>query len=122
MKRKMLRKNIPTPESILWQTVRNRKINNLKFKRQFSIGRYVVDFYCPTLQLAIEIDGDYHNAKSIKEYDAERQLFIESLGISCFRFTNKDISENLESVINKIHSFSLSLRRRGIKGEVKGGV
>lgn len=137
MKRKMLRRNIPSQESMLWHVLRNRKINNLKFKRQFSIGRYIVDFYCPALQLVIEIDGDYHNADLIKEYDADRQLLIESLGIYCLRFTNKDISGNLEGVINKIKfitssptlllrkekgekikSFSLSLRRRGTKGEV----
>lgn len=118
-KRRLLRKNLPSVELILWEHLRNRKLNGEKFKRQFSIGRYVVDFYCPKLNLAIEIDGGYHLAKETTEYDKDRQEVIESLGIAVLRFKNKEILENIENVINKINSFSLSLRRRGARGEVK---
>ena len=113
IKRKLLRRNAPFPEDILWQALRNRKINNQKFKRQFSIERYVVDFYCPELRLAIEIDGSYHDEKSVKEYDLERHRFIQSLGLRCPYFKNEDIEENLYGVIDKINLFSLALRRRG---------
>jgi len=97
----------------LWQALRNRKAGGQKFKRQFSIGRYVVDFYCSALRLAIEIDGGYHNERSVKEYDLERHRFVESLGLHCLHFKNKDIEENVSGVIDTINSFSLSLRRRG---------
>ena len=113
MKRKTLRRNAPQQEGILWQYVKNRKINNQKFKRQYSIGRYVVDFYCPALKLVIEIDGDYHLQESVKKYDTERQNFMESMDINCLRFSNRDIEENIDVVINKISSYSLSLLRRG---------
>ncbi len=119
MKRKILRRNSPKAELILWSALRNRKIGGEKFKRQFSIGRYAVDFYCPKLNLAIEIDGNYHLSPKTKEYDIDRQEFIESLGINFLRFSNKEVENNLQKVIEKIKSFSLSLRRRGIKGEVK---
>ena len=97
-----MRKNAPTPESILWFAIRNRKIKEQKFKRQFSIDRYVLDFYCPALRLAIEIDGGYHQSSNMKEYDLERQRSVESLGIKFLRFSNQEILDNLEAVINKI--------------------
>ena len=110
IKRKLLRRNTPLPENILWQALRNRKISGQKFKRQFSIGRYVVDFYCPSLRLVIEIDGPYHIEKHIKEYDLERHRFVESLGLHCLHFKNKDIEENASGVIDKINSFFFFLR------------
>ncbi|OGF62921.1 hypothetical protein A2926_02350 [Candidatus Giovannonibacteria bacterium RIFCSPLOWO2_01_FULL_44_40] len=113
IKRKLLRRNTSLPENILWQALRNRKASGQKFKRQFSIGRYVVDFYCPELQLVLEIDGSYHAEKSTKDYDSEKHRFVESLGLSCLHFKNKDVEKNINSVIDKINSFSLSLRRRG---------
>lgn len=118
-KRRLLRKNLPSAELVLWECLRNRKLNGEKFKRQFSISRYVVDFYCPQLNLAIEIDGKYHLATETVEYDKDRQEVIESLGINMLRFTNKEVLENIEKIISRINSFSISLRRRGIKGEVK---
>ena len=107
-KRKLLRKNAPHPEHILWQAIRNRKANGQKFKRQFSIDKYVVDFYCPELRLVIEIDGGYHVKESVKEYDFERQRFIESLGINLLRFSDKEILNNLEGVLNKIKALTSS--------------
>ncbi len=112
-KRKILRRNTPVPENILWQYLKNRKVAGQKFRRQFSIGRYVADFYCPSLRLIIEIDGPYHMQQNIKENDAEREKFMKSLEIECLRFSNTDVEENIENVINKISSFSISLRRRG---------
>src|SRR3989344_346581 len=99
IKRKLLRRNTPLPENILWQALRNRKVSGQKFKRQFSIGRYVVDFYCPALRLAIEIDGSYHDEKSVNEYDLERHRFVESLGLHCLHFKNKDVEKNTNCVI-----------------------
>lgn len=119
IKRKLLRRSTPAPENLLWWYLKNRKVNNLKFKRQFSIGKYVVDFYCAKLRLVIEVDGSYHNRRFVKEYDIERQKTFESLGIKVLRFSNKEIEESIEGVVDKISSVSLSLRRRGREaGEV----
>ncbi len=119
-KRKILRNNMPQPERILWSKLKNKQLFGYKFRRQYGINRYVVDFYCPILKLAIEIDGDsrfidYHPnplltkegdkgrfKKSIQEYDKVRQNFIESLGIKILRFTNSNITNNLNSVLEQI--------------------
>ena len=100
--RQALRKNIPTPESIIWEKIRNRQLCNSKFRRQYSVGNYIVDFYCTERKLAIEIDGDSHyNAKAI-EHDKKRQNTIESYGIKFLRFTNKEVTENIEGVLSNI--------------------
>lgn len=97
----------------MWQYLKNRKINNQKFKRQFGVGRYVADFYCPALKLVIEIDGDYHKEEETKKYDIERENFMQPLGINYLRFSNQNIENNIDAVLDKISSYSLSLRRRG---------
>lgn len=105
-KRKILRRNISEPEIILWSCLKARNTKGRKFRRQYSIGRYVVDFYCPLLRLAIEIDGSSHARKDAKEYDAERQRTIEALGIKIIRFTNYDVKNNLKSVLSNIALFT----------------
>ena len=69
------------------------------------MGNFVVDFYCPRLKLAIEIDGDSHLEEGAEEYDMVRQEYIESTGIKFLRFTNNDIYHNLEGVLNSISEF-----------------
>jgi histidinol dehydrogenase len=80
------RKNHTKTEQIMWEELRNRKFLNLKFKRQYLIEGYIVDFYCPELKLAIEIDGPIH-LQQIKE-DELRQRDIEEKGIRFIRFKN----------------------------------
>lgn len=74
----------------------------VKFRRQHSIGGYVVDFFCPEKKLVIEIDGEIHNQN--KEYDRVRQLFMEDLGYKTLRFWNKEIDNGVEEVILKIRN------------------
>ena len=101
-RRQFLRKNMPQPEIILWSKIRRKQIKGYRFRRQYSVGSYVLDFYCPELQLAIEIDGESHDRADVVEYDRERQEEISQLGITFLRFTNVDIMKNLESVLRKI--------------------
>src|SRR5688500_7623038 len=75
--RQSLRNSLPPVELILWSKLKNRQICAQKFRRQFSVGPYVVDFYCPALKLAIEIDGDSHFQPGEQEKDSTRQRFIE---------------------------------------------
>jgi very-short-patch-repair endonuclease len=75
-KRRTLRNNIPKAELVLWTKLRSKGLDGHKFRRQYSVGKYVVDFYCPKLKLAVEVDGDSHFSEGAKEGDKERQSFI----------------------------------------------
>jgi len=101
-KRRALRKRMPPAEVTLWSKLRSKGLNGCKFRRQYSIGSYIVDFYCPQIKLVIEVDGDSHFVDGADSYDRNRQAIIESLGISFLRFTNRDVYERLEGVINTI--------------------
>lgn len=100
--RRYLRKNMPLAEVLLWQEIKNNKLG-YKFRRQYSIENYIVDFYCPKRKIAIEVDGNSHfKDKKAKNYDEKRQKFLESFGITFLRFTNREIYLDLENVLNKI--------------------
>jgi very-short-patch-repair endonuclease len=91
----------PTPaESRLWHRLRNHGLSDLKFRRQHSIERFIVDFYCADPALIIEVDGPIHDYTP--EEDAIRQEFLESLGYRVIRFTNDDVLHNLDVVLRKI--------------------
>ncbi len=101
-KRKQLRRSMPEAEVILWSQLKNRQISGIKFRRQYSVGGYVVDFYCPKNKLAIEIDGDSHYMANAPERDEERQKWIEQFGIRFLRFTNDNVRKNLYGVLDAI--------------------
>jgi very-short-patch-repair endonuclease len=92
-------------EEKLWHSMRNRKLLNLKFRRQHPYGNYVLDFYCHEIKLCIEADGSIHDEKDIREYDVERTKALNENEITVLRFTNKEILETITSVINKIEMF-----------------
>lgn len=100
--RRKLRKSMTKAEVIMWSKLRNKRLNGIKFRRQHSFGRYIVDFYCHSLKLVIEIDGDSHVGEHAEGYDQIRQREIESQGIKVIRFTNNDVYNNLEGVIESI--------------------
>ncbi len=106
-RRRQLRKNPTEAERILWQEVRGKKIGNVRFHRQYSIGPYILDFFCPTFRLAIELDGSQH--KDEKEYDKERDLFLKDKGITTIRFWNEEVTKNLAEVLEKIIKVQRSL-------------
>lgn len=101
-KRKKLRNNLTKAEAILWRELKNRKMLGFKFRRQYGIGAYVVDFYCTDLNLAVEVDGVTHSTDEEKEYDSRRESDIGQLGIQFLRFTNPEIYEDLHNVLEKI--------------------
>ncbi|PMB42436.1 hypothetical protein CEN41_15240 [Fischerella thermalis CCMEE 5330] len=110
-KRRQLRQNIAKAEKILWEKVKDRQIEDCKFRRQYSVAEFVIDFYSPELKLAIEIDGDSHFKNGAAEYDKERQLLIESAGIRFIRFTNDDVYTNLPGVLESIAQNIRDLRK-----------
>jgi very-short-patch-repair endonuclease len=104
-RRTKLRKEQTLSEKYLWQQVRDRNFKDIKFRRQHSIGYYILDFYWADKKIAIEIDGDSHFTEKGKEYDLLRDKFLESVGIKVIRFTNKDIFENMDFVLERIGSY-----------------
>lgn len=98
-RRRELRKSLTSQELKLWHYLRNKKLG-IKFRRQHGIGPYVVDFYCKENNLIIELDGAQH--KDEKEYDKERDNYMETLGIKVLRFWNSKIDKNIEGVLIKI--------------------
>ena len=99
-RRRNLREQQTEAERIFWNIIRSRKFLNLKFRRQFSVGPYILDFYCPEIGLAVEIDGGQH-ATNI-EYDCARTEFINRLGIRVVRFWNNDITNNASGVYDEL--------------------
>jgi len=87
-------------ESLLWSRLRDRQLNGAKFKRQFRIDRFVVDFFCFEARLVIELDGGQDDALQAK--DLERTEKIEALGYRVVRFWNNDVDENIEGVLQTI--------------------
>jgi len=107
----MLRKTMPKAELKLWSELRRKNLLGQKFRRQYGIGPYVLDFYCPKIKLAVEVDGDSHTDDNLI-YDDDRQDFIESYGVKSLRFTNEDIFENVDSVVDEIYETIQGLTKR----------
>ena len=98
-RRQELRKNLTPSEARLWKYIQMEKLGK-KFRRQFSVGAYVLDFYCPECKLAIELDGTSHDNENTQEYDDERTKFLNALGVKVIRFRNIDVKENLDGVLD----------------------
>jgi len=113
-KRKELRNNSSLSERILWSKLKKGNSFNLKFRRQYSIGCYIVDFYCTEFKLAIEIDGDSHFQENNYK-DIIRTKYLTKQGIEIIRFTNNDIKNNLQSVLNEIGREIELLKQENIK-------
>ncbi|MEX2026571.1 MAG: DUF559 domain-containing protein [Pirellulaceae bacterium] len=97
---RLLRKDSTFPERLLWSRLRGGRLGGLKFRRQHSVGDFVVDFYCHEHALAIELDGESHSGRA--EYDQERQAVIEQWGVRVVRYGNDDILQDLDAVLEQI--------------------
>jgi very-short-patch-repair endonuclease len=102
-RRRALRHSMPKAEVILWEKLSRKRMHGYKFGPQYGVDQYVIDFYCPRLKLAIEIDGDSHFVFGAEEYDKDRQEYIETFGIRFLRFTNVDVYENIDGVCLSIY-------------------
>jgi very-short-patch-repair endonuclease len=100
--RKELRNNLTPAEAKFWTLVQNSKLEGRKFRRQHSVGNYILDFYCPSEKLAIELDGEVHFNETAQLKDAERTLFLNYYGIKVLRFENKLVFEQTEQVLDEI--------------------
>ena len=95
-----LRKNQTKEESLLWNLFLRRY--PVRFRRQYIIGNYIVDFYCHGAKLAVELDGSQHYDPSGVEQDGIRTAYLESLGIQVLRFSNPDVLRRFEDVCAEI--------------------
>jgi len=95
-----LRREGTNVERRLWQKLRNAQIDGASFRRQHPAGRYILDFYCPTLQLAVELDGGQH--AQAESRDRERDEWLRQRGVTVLRFWNSDITANLSGVLEVI--------------------
>lgn len=100
--RKKLRTQGTSAEAVLWTYLKGKKIAGIKFRIQHSIGKYIIDFYAPSKKLAIELDGEVHNWGNSAISDSEKELFLQSLGITILRFENKWVFNDPDYVITTI--------------------
>ena len=110
-RRRELRKSLTPQELKLWFYLKGKKLG-VKFRRQQGIGPYIADFYCKEKNLVIEIDGSRHVDE--KEYDKERNEYMQLLGIKVVRFWNSEIDKNLEGVLLKMRELIAPLRRGAV--------
>ena len=111
-----LRSNQTDVEKLLWQHLRNRRLNSVKFRRQHPIGRYIVDFVSLERKLIIELDGGQHNSELGRKRDATRVSWLNKEGFKILRFWNNEVIENLDEVLQVI-SNTLTLPSPGRRGE-----
>ena len=102
MIRKELRNKATPAEATLWKYLKNSQLGGIKFRRQHSIGNYIVDFYCPNARLAIELDGEVHTYDTINERDRKKTVFLEKMNVRLLRFENELVFTNLEEVLGEI--------------------
>ena len=102
--RKDLRNGATEAEQFLWEHLKGAKTGR-KFRRQHSVANYVLDFYCPSERIAIELDGEVHLEKEQKEKDIERDENLQQMEIKVLRFKNQEVFSDLDKVLKKIKSY-----------------
>ena len=96
----LLRKNMIPSEAIVWERLNNNQLD-VRIRKQHPIWKYIADFYFHKLKLIIEIEGGIHLLKEYKEYDIGREVYLNEFGIEIIRFTNEEVTSDIESVIQK---------------------
>ena len=97
-----LRCNLTDAELMLWYCLRRKQLGGFRFRRQHPFERFVLDFYCCEVKLAIELDGGHHNEPDVKARDSVRTELLSANGIKILRFWNNEVFSNLEGVLQKI--------------------
>ena len=101
-KSRALRRNETDAEKKLWDLLRNRQLLNVKFRRQFSVSQYIIDFYSPQCRLGIEADGGQHYDEDGKQKDEIRTEELSKFGVKILRFSDYEILNNIEGVVEVI--------------------
>jgi len=103
--RRKLRKHMTPAEVALWMMIKNRQLDGERFLRQFSIGHYIVDFYCHKHKLSVELDGAGHFTEEGKKYDTRRTEFLNSVGVRVIRFENYEVFQFPMQVLDEIRKY-----------------
>ena len=101
-RRKELRNSPTAAETVLWRSLQRRGLNGHKFRRQSSVGPYIVDFFCPEKRVVVELDGAPHYDEEAVDYDARRTRYLKERGIHVVRIENKRIYKDLDGVLQEI--------------------
>jgi very-short-patch-repair endonuclease len=101
-RRRELRKHLTPAEALLWKQLQRSQMAGRKFRRQHSVGPYVLDFFCASARLAVELDGAAHDHEAAYASDERRERFLKQAGIKVMRFENRDVIANLEGVLAEI--------------------
>ena len=101
-RRQDLRRNQTEAEKSFWSCVRHRKLEGKRFFRQYSLGPYILDFYCPALRLVVEIDGGHHLEPDNHEYDETRTEYLKDHGIEVVRFSNSEVLTDMCGILGKL--------------------
>lgn len=97
-----LRKNSTSAEAALWSLIKNKQLDGRKFRRQYSIGNFIVDFCCPVEKLIIELDGDSHGDYYKIQQDTDRDMSLQNMGFIILRFENRFVFQEPEYVLSEI--------------------
>jgi very-short-patch-repair endonuclease len=118
--RRHLRNEMPGSEVMLWARLKGRQLSGCKFRRQYGVGPFVIDFYSPEIKLGVELDGDSHFQEGARAYDEQRTRYISSFGIRIMRFLNADVDENLDGVLEAIGQVVLERRAMNAASQPPG--
>ena len=101
-RRRRLRSEGTSAEALLWSQLKGRQLDGLRWRRQFGVGPYVLDFYCPACRLAVELDGAGHRTEEQRTYDSERTQYLQAAGIHVLRFPNRAVFHDTTRVLSTI--------------------
>ena len=101
-RRKELRNSLTVAEAVLCKYLKGRQLSGMKFRRQSSVGPYIVDFFCPEKRIGVELDGARHFGPTAGDYDDRRTRYLEERGIKVIRFENRRVYRDLEGVLEEI--------------------
>ena len=111
--RRSLRTNGTKEEAMMWKVLKNRQVSGIRFRRQFSVGAYILDFYCPELKLCIELDGAGHYNSEGLRHDYVRDKYLSELGIRVLRFENRAVLKMQPVMLAEIEAVIAELREKG---------
>ena len=103
--RQILRRTTTPTENMLWRKLKGKQLDGLRFRQQHGYGPYVLDFYCPSLRLCIELDGNIHDEEQVRLKDEERTEFLLEQRIHVLRFRNEDVENDVEGVLERIREY-----------------
>jgi very-short-patch-repair endonuclease len=106
---RQLRRSATVSEQRIWNWLRNRSFSGFKFRRQVPVARYVLDFYCPSLKLAIELDGHQHDMLGVAVYDDHRTTFLKSRGIEVVRIENELLAKDA-AIVEAVIEYAIAQR------------